>query len=225
MQKRAGFYERRIFPWLNDRLTACADFLRLREQALGVARGRVMEIGFGSGANLAYYPEGVDSVVAVEPNEGMRRRAAALLPSARFSVDLLACEAERLPLEDRSFDTAVSILTLCSVSDPARAIGELHRVLRDEGRLIVVEHGLAEDAGVARWQNWLNPIQKVLGCGCHLNRPIKDLIGRGGFELETLRSFYSPGAPRTHGWITMGSARKSCSQSAQDPAEDARRTS
>jgi hypothetical protein len=108
----------------------------------------------------------------------------------------------------------VSILTLCSVSDPARALQELRRVLCDDGRLIVAEHGLAEDPRIARWQNRLNPLQRLLGCGCNLNRPIVCLVRANGFTFETLKTLYAPGSPRTHGWISMGTAVKST----QEPA-------
>ena len=216
MARRAGFYERRVFPWLNDKLTASPELLQLRTESLSAARGRVIEIGFGSGANLAHYPQAVEAIVAIEPNEGMRRRAEVRTGAFRFPVEVLTGKAENLPLLDRSFDTAVSILTLCSVMDPARALLELHRVLRDDGRLILLEHGLSEEAGVARWQNRLNGIQKVLGCGCHLNRPIAELVEGHGFRFETLRRFYAPRTPRTHGWISAGMAVKA--QAASGPA-------
>jgi SAM-dependent methyltransferase len=218
--KRAGFYERRVFPWLNDKLTACPDFLRMRGEALAPARGRVVEIGFGSGGNLAYYPSQVQSIVGVEPNTGMWERAKSRLQGSRIPVEVVIGQAENLPLPDGAFDTAVSILTLCSVSDPSRAIPELLRVLRHDGKLIVVEHGLSEEPGVARWQHRLNPLQRVLGCGCNLNRPVANLIRHHGFVFENLRTFYAPGAPRTHGWISMGTARKS---SPQAPGGEERR--
>jgi ubiquinone/menaquinone biosynthesis C-methylase UbiE len=203
-----GFYERRIFPWLNDRLTRDPELLRIRTETLASARGRVLEIGFGTGANLAHYPEAVDRVLAVEPNEGMRDRGRPILERSRIPVEMLAGSAERLPIPDASVDTAVSTLTLCSVSDPAQVLRELHRVLGPDGRLILVEHGLSDDPGVARWQQRLNPIQKVVACGCHLNRPIASLVERHGFRFETVKRFYAAKIPRTHGWITAGTAAK-----------------
>ena len=203
-----GFYESRVFPWLNDRLTAGPSLAAIRAEAVGSARGRVVEIGFGSGLNLAHYPASVQSLVAVEPSAGMRARSRERIAAARFPVEVIEGVAERLPLPDEGFDTAVSTLTLCSVSQPAAALGELWRVLRDDGRLIVLEHGLADDAGVARWQHRLNGLQGVLACGCHLDRPIAALVRGQGFRFETLRSFYAPKMPRTHGWVTVGVAVK-----------------
>jgi SAM-dependent methyltransferase len=203
----AGFYERRIFPWLNDKLTASPDLIRLRAETLRPARGHVVEIGFGTGANLEHYPAGVDSITAIEPNDGMNARAVSRQGASKVPVTTVVSPAERLALPDRSADTAVSTLTLCSVEDPSRVLAELRRVLRDEGRLIILEHGLSTDPAVARWQNRLNGIQNVVACGCNLNRPIVELVTAAGFQFETLQTFYVPGIPKTHGWMAAGTAR------------------
>ena len=204
--RRLGFYQRRVFPWLNDKLTADPQLIRLRAEALSSARGRVIEIGFGTGANVEHYPSAVERIVAVEPNEGMKDRASRRIELSRAPVDLIVAEAESLPCRDQSFDTAVSTLTLCSVRDDARALDELARVLRDDGRLIVLEHGLSPDAPVARWQHRLNGLQKIVACGCHLTRPVSRLVEAHGFRFETVRTFYVPTLPRTHGWVTVGAA-------------------
>lgn len=207
--RRLGLYERRIFPWLNDKLSSDPDLIRIRTEAVAAVHGRVIEIGFGSGSNISHYPNGVESVVGVEPNEGMLDRAFARIRVSDFPVQIIVAEAEQLPLRDQTFDTAVSTLTLCSVADPAKSLMELHRVLRDDGRLVILEHGLSDDAGIARWQNWLNPLQKIVACGCHLNRPIVELVQRYGFRFDVLRRFYAPKVPRTHGWVSVGTAVKS----------------
>jgi SAM-dependent methyltransferase len=206
MSRKPGFYERRIFPWLNDRMTASPELVRLRAETLATARGKVVEIGFGTGANLDHYPAAVESITAIEPNAGMNDRFAKTRTS-RIPVSTVASPAERIALSDRSADSAVSTLTLCSVSDPAMVLAELRRVLRDDGRLFVLEHGLSADASVARWQQRLNGIQNVVACGCNLNRPIVDLVTAAGFQFESVQTFYAPGIPRTHGWITTGVAR------------------
>ncbi len=207
-RRRVGFYERRIFPWLNDRFTSEGELPRLRAEALASASGRVLEIGFGTGANLPHYPGGVRAVVGLEPNDGMLDRAAARLKDSRLPVQLVIGKAESLPFRDATFDTVVSTLTLCSVFDLPRALDELRRVQRDDGRLIVLEHGLAAEARVARWQNKLNRLQNVLACGCNLNRPIAAVVQQHGFVFDTIRTFYLPRAPRTHGWFTLGVAGK-----------------
>lgn len=205
---RGGFYANRIFPWLNDRLARDPELERLRSETLAAARGRVVEIGFGSGLNLRHYPHAVESIVAVEPNEGMHDRAADRIKASRIPVEFVAGAAESMPLPDGEFDMAVSVLTMCSVSEPGRALAELRRVLRDDGTLLVMEHGLADDAGVARWQDRLNGIQRLVGCGCNLNRPIAQLVASHGFRFVNVRRFYAPNIPRTHGWLTVGTAVK-----------------
>jgi ubiquinone/menaquinone biosynthesis C-methylase UbiE len=201
-----GFYESRVFPWLNDRLGADPALQQIRAEAVSGARGRVVEIGFGSGLNLTHYPPAVHSLVAVDPNQGMHARARPRIAVARFPVEVIVGTAERLPLADAGFDTAVSTLTLCTVAEPARVLAELRRVLRPHGRLLLMEHGLAEDDGVARWQRRLNGLQRVMACGCNLNRPMADLVQAHGFRFESVRKLYAPKMPRTHGWVTVGAA-------------------
>ena len=203
-----GFYERRVFPWLNDKLANTPEVKRLREEALSPARGLVIEIGFGSGANLQHYPAAVESIVAIDPNPGMHDRAAAPVKASRIPVTLLVGHAESLPVPDATLDTAVSTLTLCSVSNPARVVSELHRVLNEQGRLIVLEHGRADDPRVARWQDRLNGFNNVVACGCNLNRPVRATVEGGGFRFESIRSFFLPSAPRPMGWFTLGVAAK-----------------
>jgi len=206
-RRSLSFYERRVFPWLNDKLGASPELNRIRAEALATAHGLVIEIGFGSGANLPHYPSAVTSIVALDPNDGMHDLGAPRIRASRIPVLSLIGKAESLPLPDRRFDTAVSTLTLCTVSDPTRVLMELRRVLREDGRLILVEHGLSDEPGVARWQHRLNRLQNVVACGCNLNRAIVDLVESCGFQFEALRRFYVPQIPRTHGWITVGTAR------------------
>jgi ubiquinone/menaquinone biosynthesis C-methylase UbiE len=208
MPSAAGLYERRVFPWLNDRLNADPELVRLRAEAMAAAKGRTLEIGFGTGLNLAHYPAAVSELVAIEPNEGMLDRATDRITAVKFPVKVIHATAETLPLTDRTIDTAVSVLTLCTVDEPARVLGELHRVLRDEGCLIVLEHGLAEIASVVKWQMRLDWLQGKLACGCHLTRPIAELLSQSGFRFESVRQFFVPKMPRTHGWVTVGVATK-----------------
>ena len=209
MKRRFGsFYERRVFPWINDKLAGNADIEAYRAEVLAAAAGRVVEIGFGTGLNRKHYPDGVERVVGLEPNPGMLGRFRTSGRDPRVSVRLVIGEGERLPFSERSFDTAVSILTLCSVSSPQAVLSELRRVLRDSGKLIVMEHGLSDDAGVAKWQHRMNPLQNLVACGCNLTRPIRSLVESRGFRFEHLRRFYLPGAPRPMAWLTLGVAVK-----------------
>ncbi|MEO8482240.1 MAG: class I SAM-dependent methyltransferase [Acidobacteriota bacterium] len=204
----SGFYERCVFPWINDTFAVRPEFETLREEALAPARGLVVEIGFGSGASLGHYPSGVTRVIGVEPNEGMLVRARPRIAAFRAPVSTVLAVAEHLPLADGSADTVASVLTLCSVTNTSAVLAEVRRVLRPDGQLLFAEHGLADDPDVARWQRRLNPLQKILACGCHLDRPVAATIVRAGFSLDPVRSFQVPGTPRTHGWLTVGRAVK-----------------
>ena len=207
MRAGIGFYQRRVFPWLNDRFCGDEQLQQLRAETLRPARGRVLEIGFGTGLNLPHYPPAVDSLVAVEPNAGMLARARPRTAAAAIPVEAIEGGAEAIAMPGASFDTAVSVLTLCTVADPARVLSELRRLLRPQGLLLLLEHGLAPDPGVVRWQHRLNRLERVLACGCNLDRPVADLVRSNGFRFESVRQFYGPGIPRTHGWVTLGCAR------------------
>jgi SAM-dependent methyltransferase len=206
MVRRPGFYERRIFPWVNDKLTNDPELLRLRAEQVARARGRVVEIGFGTGANLPHYPAAVEAVTGVEPNPGMIDRSEGRTRAFTRPLEIVEGAAEQLPLPDGAFDTAVSTLTLCSVADAPRALAELRRVLKSDGQLIVLEHGLSPDPRIARWQHRLNPLERIVAAGCNLDRPIADLVRHAGFDVQHLTNVQLPGAPRTHGWFTMGAA-------------------
>ena len=131
-------------------------------------------------------------------------RAGVRIRAAQMPVSVIAGQAERLPLRAAQFETAVSTLTLCSAQDPLAVLAEIRRVLVPGGRFIVLEHGLADDPGVARWQRRLDGLQGIVGCGCSLTRPVAVLLEQAGFRVVELRTFFAPKVPRTHGWITAG---------------------
>ena len=203
-----GFYEARVFPWACDLVLGTREVAALRTDLLARARGDVVEIGFGSGLNVPAYPEGVRRLVAVEPSEGMRRRAASRLAAARFPVELVALAGERLPLADRTFDTAATTFTLCSVADPPRVLAELHRVLRDDGVLLVAEHGRSPRPFMAGLQRALTPLNRVVACGCHLDRPMRQLVEAAGFRFTSLEDARWSHLPGPFSWLTVGAARK-----------------
>jgi ubiquinone/menaquinone biosynthesis C-methylase UbiE len=200
-----SFYERRLLPHLIDRTMRLPRLEPYRRRAVAVARGRVLEIGSGSGVNFPFYPTPTRQLVALEPSArllDMSRHAT----RSDLSVEFLAASAEALPLDDSSIDTVLTTWTLCSIPDVERALGELRRVLKRDGRLVFVEHGRAPDTRVARWQDRLTPIWKRLAGGCHLNRPIEQLVVRAGFDIERLDTGYMDG-PRAMTFMYEGSAR------------------
>ena len=201
-----SFYRDQVVPRVVD--AACGnqrnDDTR-RRVCMGL-EGNVVEIGFGSGPNVPFYPPEVSSVDAVEPAEvgwklAQRRLAKSVTPVRRMALD-----GQRLPSPSDSYDTALSTWTLCTIPDPGRALAEVRRVLRPGGRLRFVEHGLAPDAAVQRWQRRLEPLQKRLAGGCHLTRPMPDLLSNAGFVLSDLEVFYDEHAPRVLGALTLGTA-------------------
>jgi SAM-dependent methyltransferase len=173
--------------------------------------GRLIELGFGSGLNLRWLPPAVTSVAAVGPSDvawrlSERRRARMGVPVERRGVD-----GQGLDEPDASYDSALSTFTLCSISDPARALAEVRRVLRPGGVLCVLEHGLSPDDRVARWQRRLDPVQRRVAGGCHLSRDIPALVTHAGFEITMLRAEPLPGPavsrPWTHGFMLAARAR------------------
>jgi ubiquinone/menaquinone biosynthesis C-methylase UbiE len=177
--------KRRIFAATYDRMSADTEEAGLREhrrELLEQARGRVLEIGGGTGANLPFYGEAVTSLTVTEPEESMARRLERRLKERNRSVELVRAAAEDLPFEDESFDFVVSTLVLCAVGDQPRALGEVRRVLKPDGRLLFIEHVRSEDDGLARWQDRLNRLnQFVVNCDC--NRATLQGIDTAGFSI------------------------------------------
>lgn len=201
-----GLYRDQVVPRIID--LACGPLTSRRVRALVCAglTGRVVEIGFGSGHNVPFYPAAVTGVDAVEPADLGWRLARKRVAASRVPVQRSGLDGQRLPFQDGEFDSALSTWTLCTIPDPVAALREVRRVLRPGGVLHLVEHGLAPDEGVQRWQHRLEPAQKRIAGGCHLTRAVPDLLRRGGFEVVELEEFYEKGAPKALGALTLGSA-------------------
>lgn len=201
-----AFYEDRVLPWLIHVAMRQGRLDAYRQRLIPEAMGRVLEIGTGSGLNFRYYGPGVERVIALEPSSRLLDMAARSAAACRAPVDLVRAFAEAIPLQDASVDTVVTTWTLCSIPDIGRALREMRRVLKPAGRLLFVEHGLAPDAGVRRWQDRLTPAWKRVGGGCHLNRGIPELIGREGFAIDRLETGYM-GGPKPMTFMYEGRAR------------------
>ena len=202
-----NLYERYLLPRVTH--CACGSPLidRQRRRVVPRARGRVLEVGFGSGLNLPHYDRSrVESVWALEPSEQMRALAAPRVAASGLDVRMLDLPGEALPLPDHSADTVVVTFTLCTIADAAAALRQIHRVLRPDGELLFCEHGAAPDAGVRRWQDRLNPLWGRLGGGCNLNREIQPMIRSAGFRFEEVHSAYLPKTPRFLGYVSRGVA-------------------
>jgi ubiquinone/menaquinone biosynthesis C-methylase UbiE len=167
--------------------------------------GRVVEIGFGSGLNVAHYPSTVEVVFAVEPARVARRLAARRISASLIPVEHAGLDGQSIPLGDASCDAALSTFTLCTVPDARLALSELRRVVRRGGAFHFLEHGIAPDPVVARWQGRLEPWQRRFAGGCHLTRDIPALISDAGFSIDRIEQCYAKG-PRPWSWFTMGTA-------------------
>lgn len=202
-----GFYEDRVLPRFIDVALGGRAFSGIRSRVASALEGEVLEVGFGSGPNVPHYPAGVHRVRAVDPATHGRRLAAKRVEVSPVPVEYVGLEGEQLPLEDASVDHVLTTWTLCTISGVERALGEMHRVLRPGGELHFVEHGRAPDPKVARWQDRLTPLQRRMFGGCHLNRPIDDLIAAAGFEVKRLENYFMRG-PKAIGYMFEGVARK-----------------
>jgi ubiquinone/menaquinone biosynthesis C-methylase UbiE len=201
-----GFYERYILPRVIDLAMRVSEVKRYRALVVPRARGAVLEIGVGSGLNLDYYRDGVERVEGVDPSTELLAMAKRRRGGVPFDVELLACPAEKLPLDDASFDCAVTTFTLCSVADPLQVLSEARRVLKPGGTLLFAEHGLSPDGGVARWQHRLNPAWRRLAGGCNLDRRIDALVAAAGFDISAIDRGYARG-PRPLSYIYCGEAK------------------
>jgi SAM-dependent methyltransferase len=201
----ASFWDRYVVT----RLIACGcarpSVMQQRVKVVPLAAGRVLELGVGSGINLAFYdPAKVSEVIAIDPSPELRELAGKADRPTGLKVSIEAGKAESLPFEDHSFDCVVSTFTLCSVASQAEALAQARRVLKPGGRLLFCEHGLSPDEGLARWQRRIDPVWKRLTGGCHLSRPITDAVTAAGFEVGERQGMYMIGAPRIAGWSEWG---------------------
>ncbi|HEY6085031.1 MAG TPA: class I SAM-dependent methyltransferase [Nitrospira sp.] len=204
-----GLYATYIFPRLMDWVMSGEEFHRLRTSLLKDVEGTVLEIGFGTGLNLAHYPHGILHLDVVDPAGFLPQRIAARIAAVPFAVQSHRNMAEALPFDDAQFDSVVSTWTLCSLADPQKALGEIRRVLKPNGRFLFLEHGRSRDQRIAAWQDRLNPIQNIIGCGCHLNRRIDKLITSSGLRIEALDRFQMETVPRLGGAMYRGWATPS----------------
>jgi SAM-dependent methyltransferase len=202
-----GLYREHVVPRLVERTCGSAGFDRWRTKATGGLVGRVVEVGFGSGLNMGLYPPEVTRVLAVEPALVARQRASRRIAAGSVPVEFVGLDGQQLPLEDASCDGALFTFTLCTVADPARALGEVYRVLRPGGSLHFLEHGLSPDAGVAKWQHRMEPLQRRLADGCHLTRSAPTLVEDAGFELTRLEQRYVRG-PKPWCYFSVGAAAR-----------------
>jgi len=189
-----GLYGRYVLPRVIHLTCSAKPNMRQRQKLVPLARGRVLEVGIGSGLNLPFYsPDSVTGVWGLDPAKEMTDLASRAAHAVPFDVEFVSAGAEQIPLDGGQFDTVLLTYTLCTIPDSDAALREMARVLKPGGELLFCEHGLAPDPGVRKWQDRIDPIWRRIGGGCRLNRDIPELIHRGGFSIREMETMYVPG--------------------------------
>jgi ubiquinone/menaquinone biosynthesis C-methylase UbiE len=203
-----SFYENHVLPHLIGLACGAPQIMKKRSQIVPAAEGRVLEVGFGAGPNLSFYdPVKVERLFALEPSQGMRRKAARAIAASPVATEVIDLSAEQIPLDANSVDTVVLTYTACTIADVHVALAEMRRVLKPGGTMLFSEHGKAPDEGVYKWQRRIEPVWKPIAGGCHLTRKIDDLITGAGFAIDRMEADYLPKSPKFASFNYSGAAR------------------
>ncbi|HUY43309.1 MAG TPA: class I SAM-dependent methyltransferase [Acidimicrobiales bacterium] len=202
-----GLYQRAVAPRVINWMCARSFFSKGRARVCEGLAGTVVEVGFGAGNNIPFYPAAVSRVYAVEPSAVSNRQAAKRARKSTVAIEHVGLDGQSLALDDASCDAALVTFALCTIRDAAAALDELHRVLRPGATLHFLEHGLAPDPKVAKWQRRLDPLEVKLADGCHLTRDPVAMITRAGFRVVVLDQRYAAG-PKPWGYLSLGVAER-----------------
>ncbi len=201
-----GIYGEHVLPRIINAACGLKSADPLRGRVCEGLEGDVVEIGFGSGLNVPFYPDRIDRVAAIEPSDVGWKLADKRIAEATVAVERSGLDGQSLPFADDTFDAALSTWTLCTIPDVATALREVQRVIKPGGSLHFVEHGLAPDENIRRWQRRMEPIQKRVFGGCHLTRRVVPLLTNAGFTITEIDVFYEDGAPKFVGADSLGVA-------------------
>jgi len=203
------FYSQVVFPWILDFEMSRPHIMAHRKDALKNVQGTVLEIGIGTGLNLSCYPPSVKKISTVDINPGMNRYLQKRIEKCSIEMEFHLLKVdETLPFEDDSFDSVVSTWTLCSIPNVSQALSEIRRVLKPAGKYFFLEHGLSKDPRIQKWQQRMNPFQRTFAEGCRLNRPIRGLIQKSGFEFREIKEYYLEKMLKHMGYLYQGIAVK-----------------
>ncbi|KAB8330739.1 class I SAM-dependent methyltransferase [Scytonema tolypothrichoides VB-61278] len=203
-----GFYSQVILPRFLDWSLSDPNLAKYRQELLADVQGEVLEIGFGTGLNLAFYPPHIHKITTVDANPGMNAFAKKRISNSNITVEQLMLSSENLPISNNTFDSVVSTFTLCSIANVEQALQEIYRILKRGGRFFFLEHGLSDKSNIQLWQHRLTPIQKVIADGCHLNRNIRELVEEQFDDIE-LKQFTPEKMPDITAHLYKGIATKS----------------
>ena len=204
-----GLYDKYILPKFLNCACGSKPINYQRQKVVPLAKGKVLDIGIGSGLNIPFYnSDKIDKVIGIDPSHELIELAKELANDSKASIELVIGSAESIPYPDNFFDTVLVTYTMCTISNVAIANKEMWRVLKDDGRLIFCEHGLAPDKKISKWQNRIDPFWGKIAGGCHLNRDIQKLITDAGFSFESLDKMYIPSTPKFAGYNYWGIGKK-----------------
>ncbi|MDB0063427.1 class I SAM-dependent methyltransferase [Gammaproteobacteria bacterium] len=204
-----GLYDKYILPKFLNCACGSKPINYQRQKVVPLAKGKVLDIGIGSGLNIPFYnSDKIDKVIGIDPSHELIDLAKQLANDSEASIELVIGSAESIPYPDNFFDTVLVTYTMCTIPNVAIANKEMWRVLKDDGRLIFCEHGLAPDKKISKWQNRIDPFWGKIAGGCHLNRDIQKLITDAGFSFESLDKMYIPSTPKFAGYNYWGIGKK-----------------
>lgn len=204
-----GLYDKYILPKFLNCACGSKPINYQRQKVVPLAKGKVLDIGIGSGLNIPFYnSDQIDKVIGIDPSYELIELAKELANDSKASIELVIGSAESIPYPDNFFDTVLVTYTMCTIPNVAIANKEMWRVLKDDGRLIFCEHGLAPDKKISKWQNRIDPFWGKIAGGCHLNRDIQKLITDAGFSFESLDKMYIPNTPKFAGYNYWGIGKK-----------------
>ena len=204
-----SFYDKYILPKVLNCTCASKPIRYQRDKIVPLAEGVVLDVGIGSGLNIPFYNKSkINYLYGLDPSKELLDIAKSIAKENQLEVDFLQCSAESIPLPDRSIDTVLITYTMCTIPDVALSNSEIMRVLKDDGKLLFCEHGLAPDKNIAKWQKRINPLWGKIAGGCNLNRDIPKLISSSGFKISNMEEMYLPSTPKFAGYNYWGVAKK-----------------
>ena len=204
-----SFYDKYILPKVLNCTCASKPIRYQRDKIVPLAEGVVLDVGIGSGLNIPFYNKSkINYLYGLDPSKELLDIAKSIANENQLEVDFLQCSAESIPLPDRSIDTVLITYTMCTIPDVALSNSEIMRVLKNDGKLLFCEHGLAPDKNIAKWQKRINPLWGKIAGGCNLNRDIPKLISSSGFKISNMEEMYLPSTPKFAGYNYWGVAKK-----------------
>ena len=202
-------YDKYILPYVLNCTCGQKPFIKQRQKLVPMAKGKVLEVGIGSGLNMPYFDTSkIISVVGIDPSEELIQLAEKRIDDSMPDVDFVISKAEELQFNDNTFDTVLITYTMCTVDDVSASLMQIKRVLKSDGQLLFCEHGLAPDEKIVKWQNRINKFWPTISGGCNINKNIPHLIGEAGFTISNMEQMYLPKTPKILGYNYWGTALK-----------------